>query len=318
MDRHPAACQSSRSKIGPVMTRILCIGIVVVDFVYRYGILPRGPGKHIAEGMEAVVGGMAANAAVAATRLGAKGAVLSRVGEDPNGAFALGELEWHGLDLSGVEHVRGVPTSLSAVAVDDEGERMLFNHQDRRLLLDADAPPEAAYRQFDAVLDDTRWPAAGVLGLQLARARGVPAIADVDHEIEPRWLAPTLGGASHVVFSRDGLAACLGADGLDAGLAEARRLVPGHLAVTLGAEGVAWLDGTTVRRLPAFRVRAVDTLGAGDVFHGALTLALAEGRPWQEALVFASAAAAVKCSRPSGRGSFPTRSDVHRLMEQSV
>jgi sulfofructose kinase len=316
MDQPWAACQISRSKIGPVMTRILCIGIVVVDFVYRYGSLPRGPGKHIADGMEAVVGGMAANAAVAATRLGARAALLSRVGEDPNGTFALAELEWHGLDLRGVEHVRGVPTSLSAVAVDDEGERMLFNHQDRRLLLDADAPPEPAYRQFDAVLDDTRWPAAGSTGLQLARARGVPAIADIDHEIEPRWLASTLSSASHVVFSRDGLAACLGIDGVDAGLAEARRLAPGRIAVTLGADGVAWLDGTTVRHLPAFPVRAVDTLGAGDVFHGALAVALAEGRPWPDALVFASAAAAVKCSRPSGRGSFPTRADLQRLMEQ--
>ena len=133
-----------------------------------------------------------------------------------------------------------------------------------------------------------------------------------------QWLLPTLGRASHVVFSRDGLADCLGVDGIEAGLAEARRLAPGRLAVTLGGEGVVWADGTTLHRVPAFKVQAVDTLGAGDVFHGALTLALAERRPWAEALTFASAAAAVKCSRPSGRGSFPTRQEVERLMGERV
>jgi sulfofructose kinase len=298
------------------MTKILCIGIAVVDFVFRYRELPRGPGKHIAQDMHPVVGGMAANAAVAATRLGADAALMSRVGADPNGTFALAELQWHGLDLRAVEHVRGVPTSLSGVAVDDAGERMLFNHQDRRLLLEAAAPPDQAYGQFDAVLDDTRWPAAGAAGLRLAAARGVPGIADVDHAIEADWLAPTLGSASHVVFSRDGLANCFGIDGLEAGIAEARRLVAGRLAVTLGDQGVVWQDGATLRRVPAFTVKAVDTLGAGDVFHGALTLALGERRPWEMALLFAAAAAAVKCSRPSGRGSFPTRQEVERLMEQ--
>ena len=83
------------------------------------------------------------------------------------------------------------------------------------------------------------------------------------------------------MFSRDGLANCLGIDGLEAGIAEARRLVAGRLAVTLGGEGVVWQDGATLRRVPAFKVKAVDTLGAGDVFHGALTLALGERQAWE-------------------------------------
>lgn len=302
-------------QIGQSMTRVLCIGIAVVDFVFRYPELPRGPGKHIADGMVAVLGGMAANGAAAAAKLGADAALMTRLGEDANGHFTLGELAWHGLDLGAVEQVRDVPTSMSAVAVADDGERMLFNHQDRRLLLEAAAPAETAYGRFDGVLNDTRWPAAGITGLRLAAARGLPGVADIDHAIEPEFLLPTLKQASHVVFSRDGLEDCLGVDGIEAGLAEARRLAPGRLAVTLGGEGVVWLDGATPRRVPAFKVMAVDTLGAGDVFHGALTLALAERQDWMDALTFASAAAAVKCSRPSGRGSFPTRLEVEQLME---
>jgi sulfofructose kinase len=318
MDRAGSTCRVNGDTIGQAMTHILCIGIAVVDYVFRFPAVPRVAGKHIADGLTAVVGGMAANAAAAAVRLGTEATLMSRVGEDPNGSFTLAELAWHGVDLAAVEHVPDVPTSLSAVAVGGDGERMLFNHQDRRLLLDAPAPPSATYGRFDALLNDTRWPGAGAVGLQLAAERGVPGVADIDHAIEPEWLLLTLETASHVVFSRDGLASCMGTDGLEAGLADARRMTAGSLAVTLGDEGVIWLDGETQRRLPAFKVRAVDTLGAGDVFHGALTVALAERRSWPEALRFASAAAAVKCSRPSGRDSFPTRKDVERLMEDDV
>ena len=296
------------------MTRILCVGITVIDFVFQFPVLPRTPGKHIAEEMEAVLGGMAANAAVAAARLGADAALMSRVGADANGSFALAELAWHRLDLSAVEQAPDAPTSLSAVAVDADGERLLFNHQDRRLLLDVPAPPPAAFGRFDALLVDTRWPAAGLAGLELAAARGLPGIADLDHEIDGQWLEPSMRAASHVVFSAEGLADCLGVDGLERGIAEAGRLAPGRIAVTLGADGVAWLEDGDIRRMPAFQVQAVDTLGAGDVFHGALAVALAEGSRWPDALRFASAAAAIKCSRPSGRGSFPTGEEVTALL----
>lgn len=296
------------------MTRILCVGIAVVDFVFRFPAVPCVPGKHIARSLEPVLGGMAANGAITALRLGGEAALMSRLGADPNGVFALAELRSHGLDVSAVEVDAAAPTSLSAVAVADDGERLLFNHQDPRLLIDVPSPPPAAFGRFDAVLVDTCWPAAGVTALQLAAEHGVAGVADLDHAIEQRWLRPTLRAASHVVLSSEGLADCLGVDGLEAGIAEARRLTPGLVAVTLGPDGVVWLDGGSLRRIPAFPVRAVDTLGAGDVFHGALTLALAEAQSWPDALLFATAAAAVKCSRPSGRGSFPNRGDVAALM----
>jgi sulfofructose kinase len=296
------------------MTRVLCVGIAVVDFIFRYDVIPRTPGKHIANAFDAVVGGMAANAAITVARLGGEAALMSRVGTDPNGSFTLAELGAQSVGLAAVEETPDAPTSLSAVAVGEDGERLLFNHQDPRLLLDVPSPPLSEFGQFDALLVDTRWPAAGVSGLELAASRGIPGVADIDHAIEPHWLEATLRAASHVVFSAEGLATCLGTDGLEAGVAQARRLVPGRVAVTLGGEGVAWLEGSTLHRMPAFQVRAIDTLGAGDVFHGAVALALGEGSEWEEALQFASAAAAVKCSRPSGRGSFPTRDEVIALM----
>ena len=79
-----------------------------------------------------------------------------------------------------------------------------------------------------------------------------------------------------------------------------------------------WLDGDVLRHLPAFPIKAVDTLGAGDVFHGAFTLALAEGMPEAAALRFASAAAAIKCTRFGGGAVSPTRAELAAFLGETV
>jgi sugar/nucleoside kinase (ribokinase family) len=81
-------------------------------------------------------------------------------------------------------------------------------------------------------------------------------------------------------------------------------------AVTAGAEGSSWIADGAASHVPAPAVVAVDTLAAGDVFHGAYALALAEGRAIRDAARFASCAAAIKCSRPGGRDGAPTRAEV--------
>ena len=86
------------------------------------------------------------------------------------------------------------------------------------------------------------------------------------------------------------------------------------LAVTDGPNDVLWRDGATLRRSPVFAVEAVDTLGAGDVFHGAFTLALAEGRAEIAAMRFAAAAAGLKCARLGGSMGAPRRSEVETLL----
>ena len=89
------------------------------------------------------------------------------------------------------------------------------------------------------------------------------------------------------------------------------------LAVTEGPRDVLWRKGARLRKSPVFAVEAVDTVGAGDVFHGALTLALAEGRDMVAALRFAAAAAALKCTRLGGSAAAPWRGEVEALLATS-
>ena len=125
--------------------------------------------------------------------------------------------------------------------------------------------------------------------------------------------------ASHVIFSERGLEAWCGRTSVK----DLHRVLEHGAvmaAVTRGAAGVDWLEAATPAKelhCPAFPVVAVDTLGAGDVFHGAYTLAVAEGRFIGDAIRFAAAAAAVKCSRPGGRSGAPNRAEVESLLEQA-
>ncbi|MDX6749544.1 PfkB family carbohydrate kinase [Geminicoccaceae bacterium 1502E] len=296
------------------MTRVLCVGHAVLDQVFDFAALPLQPGKHLARGYRMVGGGMAANAACAVARLGAEALLMSRIGGDPAGAAILAELDACGVASGAVERVAGLPSSISAIAVAEDGERLLFNHTDPRLLEAAPAPAEASFGFFDALMADCRWPAAAAAGLELARRRGVPAVADIDHPLAPAFAARILEAASHVVFSRDGLKKATGCTGVEEGLAWAAARTGGLLAVTLGADGVLWRDGKRLELLPGFAVTAVDTMGAGDAFHGALALALAEGQAWTASLRFAAATAALKVTRPGGREAYPGRAEVEALL----
>ncbi len=123
--------------------------------------------------------------------------------------------------------------------------------------------------------------------------------------------------ATHVVFSSECLRATTGLDDLGAALSRIAEVTGAFLAVTNGPDDVLWLEGRALRRSPVFAVAAVDTLGAGDVFHGAFTLALAEGRDLAGAMRFAAAAAGLKCTRVGGSAGAPTRDEVEALLATS-
>jgi sulfofructose kinase len=99
-----------------------------------------------------------------------------------------------------------------------------------------------------------------------------------------------------------------------AGLRQVARHNDGFLGVTLGAQGFRWLENGELRGVPAPTVEAIDTLAAGDVFHGSLLLCLAEGMGIEQAGRFACAAAALKCTRFGGCAGAPTRDEVAALL----
>lgn len=292
---------------------LACVGVVVLDEVFRLPALPEGDGKYFASALLEGGGGMAATAAVAAARLGGRVAFHGRIGNDAAGRFLEAALTQAGVAAGGCRTVPGARTSRSAVLVAGRGERMIILHVDPTLDRDPGWLPLEAIAASDAVLADIRWPEGARAAFAAARrGEGGIAVLDADLTDDPA-AADLLPEASHVVFSEGGLARLVGAADLAAGLARAAEATGATVAATAGARGCFWREGGRLRRLPAPSLPVQNTLGAGDVFHGAFALALAERRPLAAALAFATAAASLKCTRPEGWTAMPSRDAVERL-----
>jgi sugar/nucleoside kinase (ribokinase family) len=291
---------------------VLCAGIIVLDEVFLVDLFPPPDGKAAARDFFVVNGGCAANAAVAITRLGGRAALAGPLGgpagEDASGDRVLAALAREQVDCAACQRLDGAPTALSAIFIDARGERMIVTYRDERLAAAIPADPARIVAPAAAVLADNRFPQFVRPICTAARARGVPVVLDADR---PTEIGDDLFQiATHVVFSGECLRQTTGLDDLAQGLARMATVTPAFLAVTNGPQDVLWMEGDELRRMPAFSIAAVDTLGAGDVFHGAFTLALAEGADIAAALRFAAAAAALKCSRVGGSTGAPRRSDV--------
>ena len=168
----------------------------------------------------------------------------------------------------------------------------------------------------DAVLLDNRYPDFVIPIAKAAAARGIPRVLDIDYG--EAAADPTMPFCDYVIASAESARAITGVKDLDGALLALGRDYDGFLAVTDGPAGVAWRDGSAVRHMPAFPVTAVDTLGAGDIFHAGFAVRLIETGDPVEAMRFGSAAAALKCARFGGAAGTPRRADVDAFLQQQM
>jgi sulfofructose kinase len=294
--------------------RVACVGHAALDHVFEIGAFPQAPTKTLAKRYVARPGGMSLAASVAAARLGACARLLARVGEDAAAEFLRARIAGEGVQAAGVESVRGTSTSLAAVIVDAHGTRQIYIHRGHAI----ERAHPLDLRQLegaDVVLADPRWEAGAVAALDWARAHGVPSLLDADVAPLP-VLDRLVSRARWVAFSEEGLALWARGRSLDDALAEALARGPRLALVTLGAQGASWREQTAtaqpadLSRCASPEVRALDTTGAGDVFHAALALALADGRATDQAVAHACAAAAFKCESGGGAEGAPTQEQL--------
>ena len=297
------------SKNNDPVLRVACVGHAALDHVFEIDAFAPEPTKTLAQRYRARAGGMSLHAAIAASRLGASVRLLGRVGDDAAADFLRQRLRDEGVQARGLESVRGTQTSLASVIVDAKGARQIYIHRGDAIA-QAHALDTRQLEGADVVLVDPRWADGAAAALAWARAHDVPSLLDADVAPLPALdrLVPL---ARWVAFSDPGLALWARGRSRDAALAAALALGPTLALVTLGADGARWLDGSgpaTQVQPPA--VNAIDTTGAGDVFHAALAIALAEGRSTTQAVDWACAAAAFKCEAGFGAEGAPTRAEL--------
>jgi sulfofructose kinase len=293
----------------PSAKRIICVGHAALDRIYRIAAFPAQPTKVRALEHVEVGGGMAANAAVAIARLGGKAELWSRTGDDGAGALIRAGLKTERVDVRYLQAFEGARSSTSAIIVDTCGERLIVGQRDAGMPSGTSWLPLERVKEADAVLGDVRWLEGLRAVFSRARAEGVVTILDADLGAREA-LSGIFRLTDYAVCSAPALRefAPQGTD--EERLKKVLALGPRHAGVTLGGEGYLWRESGDGGRARAFPVSVTDTTGAGDAFHGAFALLLAQGRSPAECARLACGVAALKCRRLGARAGLPTREEL--------
>jgi sulfofructose kinase len=310
----PMNFHAGAPKIPP---RILCIGMPVRDLTFRVPGLPARGSKEHASHFDEICGGNALNAAIGIVRLGGRASICGPMGDarETSSRFIFDKLAHEGIDARHIVRMPGLVTPISNIMIDPSGERTIVTFRDPELWKVRLPDTDELLEDCDAILTESRCAEFCTELCVEARQRGIPVIVDVDRAMSLR--EGLLTASSHLVFSSEPLQVTAGIANDGDALLKIAKLTPSFLAGTRGAQGTIWLDEhQTLRQTPAFPVHTVDTLGAGDVFHGAFALAITENQNLVDALRFASAAAALKCTRFGGAFAAPQRAEVEELLSQ--
>lgn len=294
---------------------VVGIGSCTVDF---FALVPRllGPEeKTNANSLEIHAGGVTANNLTQVARLGAKAGWLGLLGDDDNGRIIEKEFLDDGMDISGIEVVKGERSSLTWIPVDMEGERSIYMFPNVTGKISAHqvhtrfAPHIKAAKHFHT--EASQLPLVPVReAMQVAREAGVRVLFDLD--VSPNFFCQCNLGTQEELAAAlkfvDVLKPCKAAalefTGEEDRERMARKLLqmgPSVVAITMGAEGCLLASKEQIVHVPAFTVKVVDTTGAGDAFMGGLSFGLLQKWDLDRVGAFANACAALCCTRVGAR-----------------
>jgi sulfofructose kinase len=295
------------------MIDVLCVGHAAYDLTFAVPHHPAPDEKTFATDFVGCGGGPAANAAVTVAKLGGRSAFAGYLGQDIYGDLHLAELQEAGVDTSLV--VRGTnPTPLSVIWAKPDGQRSLVNYRGETQPLPTNA---ISFKSIHPkiILFDGWEPDISVPFAQLAKLQGIPTVLDAG-SVHPgtELLADKV---DYLVASEKFGLGFTGAADVETAVSHLSQVAE-TAVITLGSRGLIWQNAAGSGTLPAYPVHAIDTTGAGDTFHGAFAYALAQTMPWPDLLRYASAAAALCCTKHGARLGIPTGEEVAELQRKKV
>jgi sulfofructose kinase len=289
--------------------KIICLGSATWDTIFQVEVIPSAGIKVLPTRAVQLASGMATSAAVTIARLGGIDVHLwARLGADETGQRFIQDMQREGVNTDGLRTLAGTATAFSSIIVDKDGERAVIPFFDPQVPRDPAWLPLSEVAGAAAVLVDVRWVEGAAALLRQAARCAIPGILDADtasaHDLQT--LIPL---ASHVLFSESALQIVMPGQPPDAALlALAQRCDAAVIGVTLGALGaLIWTRASAaVLRISAPSIRAVDTLNAGDIWHGSFAWGLMQDWPIDKVVRCANLAAAMKCEVFGGRLGAPT------------
>ena len=311
------ALSAASNRIGANQCDVLAIGLNATDTLIRVPRFPAFDSKTKILSSTLLPGGQAATAAVACRRWGLRSRYVGKIGNDGAGRLQREEFAREGIETHLIE-VPNCASQLAFIVVDEcTGERTILWQRDDRL----DLQPEELPREWIAgarllhVDGHPCAPAAAAAG----RAREAGAVVTADLDSLYPGVEALLEEVDFMISSRDFPERLLGISDLLESLPEITRRFGCRVAgATLGRDGVLVWDGTQFHYCPAFQVEAVDTTGAGDVFHAGFAYALLRGDTLPEILEFSCAAAGLNCTAPGARGGIRLVEEIEKLRQGGV
>ncbi len=301
---------------------IIVIGSVNMDLVLRTPTIPQ-PGQTVTgHSFATLPGGKGANQAVAASRCGGRVSMIGRIGNDDFGQRLLLGLKAHGVDTSPIVACEGVSTGIAMITVDEKGENAIALAGGANLKLTPDDLDEhdQLIADADVILMQLEIPSETVVyALQLARHHNTPVI--LNPAPAPAVYNPNLFDAKVIILNQTETAALSREPVTNqhtAKLAAAALLARGAnvVVVTLGRRGAVALTAQTSTTIPPFEIAVTDTTGAGDAFCGAFAYCYSRHKDLDKAARFASAAAALACTKFGAQPSMPHRDAIERLLSR--
>ncbi len=302
--------------------KLVVLGSINADHILNLESFP-APGETVTGNQYQVAfGGKGANQAVAAGRSGASIAFIACTGDDDTGERVRQQLVSDNIDIAPVSVVAGESTGVALIFVNAEGENVIGIHAGANAALSI----ERVQAQRDLIAD------ASALLMQLeSPVESVLAAAKIAHEnhttvvLNPapaRLLSDELLSLVDIITPNETEAEKLTGIRVenDEDAARAAKALHdkgiGTAIITLGSRGVWASVNGEGRRVPGFKVKAIDTIAAGDTFNGALVTALLEGKAMDDAIRFAHAAAAIAVTRKGAQPSVPWRNEIDEFISQ--
>ncbi|MBW2466607.1 MAG: carbohydrate kinase [Deltaproteobacteria bacterium] len=288
---------------------VLCVGAATYDLVYSVGRDPQPDEKIRASAFTGCGGGPAANAAITVCRLGLQAVFVGYLGHDIFGKAHMDELQQAGVNTSFI--TRGDESSaLSVVMVKPDGSRSLVNYRKPETFL---AAGSVDFSPIDAkvILFDGHEPYISPALAQEAKQQGITTVLDAGSiHSGTEELA---GLVDYLVCSEKFGFGFTGASDEEQALEKLSSYAP-NVVITLGVRGLVWKNQQGIGSMEAFPIKAIDTTGAGDVFHGALAAGLAQNKEWRAILEYASAAGALCCTKMGARLGIPFKEEVDKFL----
>lgn len=289
---------------------VLCVGYACMDINFNAPHHPASDEKVRALSMHSCGGGPASNASVAIARLGGQAAFAGYLGRDAFGEAHLMELFEAGVQTAGVD--RGdAATPVAAVTIKPDGDRSIIDYRLPSALAPKDTTSLSA-QPARVLLVDGHQPLLSIKLVEEARHLGIPSVLDAGsvHDGTMRLY----NKVDYLISSQKFARQFSGEDDPRKALASFDGVAP-FTAVTWGRDGIYWQDDEGQHHMPAFDIEAVDTTGAGDAFHAAFALGLAQAMELRTNLRRACATAALTCMKVGARSAFPEGARVTALCE---